>query len=276
MPAPTLVELAVEGKSLALRFSESLSAILPSRNRFIVTVNGVRNYVTDVARLQPYDTTIALSLTSEVQVGANVTVTYISVNGRERVGFGEIRSASTLEAASYFRASPANNMTGTATQAITITSDDSSLAAGESSLITFTFTRDPGQTFTYSDIVVSGGTLSGLSGSGLTRTAVFTADGTDESLITVGSTFYTDIFGNFGSSGSSGDLGAGNNDFTDSSEVVTVAEDTALSGNLLMGSSSLDGPLTVTSFSIEGETGPFAIGTAYNINQVGLITIGSN
>jgi hypothetical protein len=76
MPVPTLVELAVEGSSLALRFSEALNNLLPSRNRFIVTVNGVRNYVSDVAILYPYDTTVFLKLTNSVAVGARADSKY--------------------------------------------------------------------------------------------------------------------------------------------------------------------------------------------------------
>jgi len=42
MAIPTLLELAVDGFSVAIRFSEALSATLPSINRFAVLVNGVR------------------------------------------------------------------------------------------------------------------------------------------------------------------------------------------------------------------------------------------
>ncbi|WP_218008566.1 Ig-like domain-containing protein, partial [Herbaspirillum chlorophenolicum] len=57
---------------------------------------------------------------------------------------------------------------------VTITSNVGSLKSGETAVITFTFSEDPGSTFTASDVVVSGGTLSAITGTGLTRTAVFT------------------------------------------------------------------------------------------------------
>jgi len=44
MAIPTLLELAVDGFSVAIRFSEALSATLPSINRFAVLVNGVSIY----------------------------------------------------------------------------------------------------------------------------------------------------------------------------------------------------------------------------------------
>ena len=273
MTAPTLLELAVEGRFLALRYSETLSALLPSQNRFSVTVNGVRNYVSQVARLQPYDTTVLLQLTTAVQAGASVLVTYTSVNGREKAGFGEIRSANTLANAAYFRSRTVNNLTGTASQAITITSNKSSLTTGESALITFNFTRDPGETFATSDIAVAGGTLSALSGTGLTRTAVFTANGNGIASLTVTSGLYTDIFGNLGSFAFSGQLGDGNDNFVDDSEIVSLVEDTIHTGNLLQGTISPDGPVSIVSFAIENEFGPFNLGITYEVTGQGSIKI---
>jgi VCBS repeat-containing protein len=91
---------------------------------------------------------------------------------------------------------------------VTITSDRSSLKIGETATITFTFSEDPGLTFTWDgsagDVVVSGGTLSAISGSGTTRTATFTpaADtngGT--ATISVAAASYIDMAGNFGGAG---------------------------------------------------------------------------
>jgi hypothetical protein len=91
---------------------------------------------------------------------------------------------------------------------LTITSDRSVLKAGEPATITFTFSEDPGANFTWDgsvgDIVVSGGTLSALSGSGTTRTAVFMpAAGVDfgTASITVAAGSYTDAAGNGGGAG---------------------------------------------------------------------------
>jgi len=63
MAFPTLLELAVDGSSVALRFSETLSATLPSINRFAVLVNGVRVYASSTAAtLSNGGTTIRFSL----------------------------------------------------------------------------------------------------------------------------------------------------------------------------------------------------------------------
>ncbi|MFN9660761.1 MAG: S8 family serine peptidase [Cyanobacteriota bacterium] len=61
---------------------------------------------------------------------------------------------------------------------LTISSGTSALKAGETATITFTFSEDPGSSFSWTggsgDVAVMGGTLSALSGTGLTRTARFT------------------------------------------------------------------------------------------------------
>ncbi|MBA6250596.1 hypothetical protein, partial [Colwellia sp. MB3u-55] len=43
-------------------------------------------------------------------------------------------------------------------------------------------------------------------------------------------------------------------DLTDDNESVTTAEDTAVSGNVLDNAETADGPLTVTSFTVGGNT----------------------
>ncbi|MEI7786337.1 MAG: Ig-like domain-containing protein, partial [Betaproteobacteria bacterium] len=52
---------------------------------------------------------------------------------------------------------------------LSITSDKAALKVGETATITFTFSEDPGTSFGADDVVVSGGTLGAISGSGLTR-----------------------------------------------------------------------------------------------------------
>ncbi|UJL41598.1 hypothetical protein KDH10_002587 [Shewanella vesiculosa] len=48
-----------------------------------------------------------------------------------------------------------------------------------------------------------------------------------------------------------------NDNFTDADEVISVAEDSsATTGSVLTGTSSVDGDVTVQSFSIDGVTGP--------------------
>ncbi|MBA6339398.1 cadherin-like domain-containing protein, partial [Colwellia sp. BRX8-7] len=43
-------------------------------------------------------------------------------------------------------------------------------------------------------------------------------------------------------------------DLSDDSETVTIAEDTTATGNVLDNAATADGPLTVTSFTVDGNT----------------------
>ena len=88
----------------------------------------------------------------------------------------------------------------TAAPTVSITSDVTALKAGETALVTFTFSEDPREDFVLGDIVVDGGTLSGLSGTGTTRTAVFTpaADSNGSASMTVAAGTYGDVAGNPG------------------------------------------------------------------------------
>ncbi|MFZ6820033.1 Ig-like domain-containing protein [Undibacterium sp. Ji22W] len=86
---------------------------------------------------------------------------------------------------------------------LTISSDIASVKSGDTSNITFTFSENPGDTFTWDgssgDVVVTGGTLGAITGSGLTRTATFTAGtGSNTASISVEGTSYTDVSGNGG------------------------------------------------------------------------------
>lgn len=92
---------------------------------------------------------------------------------------------------------------------VTVTSDIEALKAGETAVVTFTFSEDPGATFSLADITVTGGSLSEVSGSGQIRNAVFTpAAATDAGtgLVTVAAGSYTDAAGNAGGAGSSSPL----------------------------------------------------------------------
>jgi hypothetical protein len=207
MAIPSLLELAVDGSSVALRFSEALATTLPSINRFAVMVNGVRVRASStVVALSNGNTTLSFSLVSPIPAGATVTVTYTSVNGADKTGFGDLRSASTNERAAFFRASAATNLTGIA-NTLAISSSASALKAGETATLTFSFSRDPGASFSWDgtsgDVTVSGGTLSAITGSGLTRSATFTptAGSNGTASITVAAGSYTDIFGNLGGAG---------------------------------------------------------------------------
>ena len=66
-----------------------------------------------------------------------------------------------------------------------------------------------------------------------------------------------------------------NDDFTDVSETRSVLEDVTISNNLLTGTSSVDGPVTIKDFSIVGEAAGsvFTVGTAYTVAGKGTITV---
>jgi len=204
MAIPSLVELAVDGFSLALRYSDILNGILPSYSRFQVSVNGVRRAITGPAFLSGGSTTIRLNLASAVLATDTVAVTYTSVNRFDKIGFGDIRSLSTNEKAIFFRNFTGTNLTGIA-NTVAVNTSDTSLISGENSLVTFAFNRNPGTSFSSGDITVSGGSLSNLGGSNNTYTATFTPTANIESTasVSVVAASWNDVFGNAGSGASS-------------------------------------------------------------------------
>ena len=109
-------------------------------------------------------------------------------------------------------ASPASSglvlIIDTTAPTLAISSSASQLRMGETALITFTFSEDPGATFSWDgavgDVLVSNGSLGPLSGSGLVRTATFTPGagvGAGNASITVAAGTYTDAAGNNGGAG---------------------------------------------------------------------------
>ncbi|MBG9388595.1 cadherin domain-containing protein [Caenimonas aquaedulcis] len=97
-------------------------------------------------------------------------------------------------------------MVDTTAPTLSISSSADTLATGGTATITFTFSEDPGASFTDADIAVTGGTLGPLGGSGLTRTATFTA--TASATLSTGAhisvlpSSFTDAAGNAGDEGS--------------------------------------------------------------------------
>jgi gliding motility-associated-like protein len=153
-----------------------------------------------------YDTDGTTVLGSDVATGGNwsITTTDLSpgthtLTAKAKDVAGNIGVASTGLTVTIDTTSPT----------LAITSNVNSLKSGESATISFTFSEDPGSTFTWDgsigDVLVSGGTLSGISGSGLTRTATFTPTANVNSgtaSITVAANSYTDVAGNNGGAGS--------------------------------------------------------------------------
>ena len=99
---------------------------------------------------------------------------------------------------------PATVTIDTTAPTLAITSDVPQLKIGETATITFTFSEDPGTTFTQADITVNGGTLSAIAGTGTVRTAVFTpsadTNGGAAGIIVAGGS-YIDAAGNGGGAG---------------------------------------------------------------------------
>jgi hypothetical protein len=81
---------------------------------------------------------------------------------------------------------------------VAISSDKTQLPAGASANLTFTFSEEPGTSFSKADIAVVGGLLSDLLGTGLTRTATFTLSSAHngEASISVANASFTDAAGN--------------------------------------------------------------------------------
>ncbi len=64
--------------------------------------------------------------------------------------------------------------------------------------------------------------------------------------------------------------------FTDGNEVETTLEDTPLNGSVLSGTSSVDGPVTVSTFTIAGVTGTFNAGQTATITGVGTLLLNAD
>lgn len=187
------------------------------------------------------------SFTVTLEFSENVsgfTVGDITVSGATLSGFNAVdgntytvvvnpsgSSDITLDIASALAQDTAGNGNAAATQAsitysavdntpptIAISSDKNSLKAGETAMLTFTLSENPGSNlFNASDITVSGGTLSNFSGSGMAYTATFTptANSTAAGVISVGNARFNDGAGN------------DNADGADVNNTVTITVDTA-------------------------------------------------
>lgn len=126
-----------------------------------------------------------------------------SITAKASDAAGNVSSASTALTTTIDTTAPS----------VAITSNVASLKAGETATITFTFSEDPGTTFTWNgtsgDVTVSGGTLGAISGTGLTRSATFTptaSTNAGSASITVAASSYTDAAGNNGGAGTTPSL----------------------------------------------------------------------
>ena len=69
-------------------------------------------------------------------------------------------------------------------------------------------------------------------------------------------------------------VAAMNDDFTDADETVGTNEDTTLTGSVFTGTTSVDGPVTVKSFTVAGDTAAYTAGATATIVGKGALTIG--
>ena len=141
--------------------------------------------------------------------GVAIAVNALSLNGatlKDSAGNNSVITSSAIS-------SNSNYLVDTTAPTVAVTSNLSSLKAGDTATITFTFSEDPSSSFAWDgsagDVVVTGGTLGAISGTGLTRTAVFTptantASGTGSISVTANS--YQDAADNSGSAGVSSNL----------------------------------------------------------------------
>ena len=136
----------------------------------------------------------------------------------------------------------------------TISSDKSALKKGETATITFTFSEDPGSSFSWDgsmgDVSVTGGTLGALSGSGTTRTATFTP--TDDvnagsASISVANGTFTDAAGNPGTGASASTI----NFDTMAPATPSLATDAGVSG----GATAAEATAASGVFSVNAESG---------------------
>ena len=223
-PAATAVALSASTGAVNLRLNagDTLSATLTFNDTVIVNTSGgsptlallvgsstvQATYVSGSgSNALVFSTTIVNGQTDTdgVAIAANA----LSLNGatlQDSAGNNSVITSSAVSGNS-------NYLVDTTAPTVSVTSNLSNLKAGDVANITFTFSEDPGASFTWDgsvgNLVVSGGTLGALSGTGLTRTAVFTptpnmASGTGSISVTVNS--YQDAAGNNGSTGVSSNL----------------------------------------------------------------------
>ena len=216
-----------ETATITFTFSEMVAGFDASD---IVAVGGVISAL-QVSSTDPKVYTATFTPTAGSNTAANITVatgTYIDMAGNAG-GAGTTPSISI----------------DTQVPSVAITSNVTSLRAGQTASITFSFSEDPGSTFVWNgtsgDVMVTGGTLGTISGTGLIRTATFTptADSTTAASIRVASGAYTDPAGNMG--------GAGTTPSISINTLPTIIKGSVVAGPVLAGNG-----LTAVAYKADG------------------------
>ena len=205
------------------------------------------------ATVRLYDTDGTTVLDTAIATGGNWTLTSSAL----AAGAHSVSIKATDAAGNTGAASATQTVTiMTAAPTVAITSNVNSLKDGETATITFTFSSDPGTTFTWDgssgDVVVSGGTLGAISGTGLTRTATFTpavASNGPTASITVTGASYTDVAGNGGTAGLTPTL---NIDTIALAPAIAGANAASDSGSSTSDGISNDGTPTITGHAENG------------------------
>ncbi|WP_245584836.1 Ig-like domain-containing protein, partial [Pedobacter glucosidilyticus] len=170
-----------------------------------------------------------------------VTLGSIALNG------GTITDA--LSTAAVLNLNNPGNTSGVLVDAIvptvSISSNPSLLKKGETSIITFTFNKSPGTSFTWDgsvgDITISGGSLSAISGSGLVYTAIFTPTdnvNVGSASISVNAGSYTDAVGNLGNAGASPSIAYDTQAPSTSITNSSLSNDSGIAGDFITNISS--------------------------------------
>jgi hypothetical protein len=178
----------------------------------------------------------------------------------------------------------------TTAPSVVITSDVAQLKAGETATITFTFSEDPAASFTWNgssgDVTVSGGTLSAISGTGLTRTAIFTPSANTNlgaASITVAAGSYADLAANIGTAGITPSLRFDTlSPVTPTAPVLAAESDSGISasdnvtnGNVLTLTGTAEAGTTIRLYDTDGVTevgSTVASGGAWSITTAPLAT----
>jgi hypothetical protein len=151
---------------------------------------------------------------------------------------------------------------------LAINSSKSTLGPGETATVTFAFSEDPGSTFDGTDIVTSGGTLSGLTTTGSTRTATFTAGAGSTAGIQVFASTYSDKAGNNGTAAS---ISMTISDTTPPNAPASLK----LAAGSDIGDSTTDGLTSVNQPTVTGKAEAGATVTLYDTNGSAVIGTGT-
>lgn len=163
------------------------------------------------------------------------------------------------EASTYALANGSVTLVDTTPPTIAVSSNKTSLSAGEVATLTFTLS-ETSTNFIAADVTVSGGTLSNFAGSGTSYTATFTpaANSTTSGLISVASGVFTDAAGNANADGAQANnmVTIAVNTLTGLSYLGTKDDDLIAGTN---GNDTVDGGLGVDTFSVSGSRDSYTV-----------------